>query len=362
VLSASSLDDKIAYYLNDGLGNFSQQFVITTLADGACSVFATDLDGDGDADVLSASASDDKVACYENLGFGFFGTQQVITTATNEPRSVFATDLNGDGTADVLVASALDNKVSWFANQGAHVFSAQQVITTAAAGAYSVYATDLDGDGDQDVLSASYSDAKIAWYENQGSGNFRPQQVITTAANEPRAVYAADLDGDGDADVLSASSLDDKIAWYENQLPPPPVISTATAYGVGCGSPAMAFVPTSTAVINTAITGTISNTPTPLCVVAMGWSNTTMAGLGALPFDLSAIGMAGCQLWQSNEVFGLSTQFSGQVFVVNWSIAVPNNQAPVSAHLYMQAFSLAPGANALEVIASNGIDWLIGDQ
>jgi hypothetical protein len=31
------------------------------------SVFATDLDGDGDADVLSASFNDDKIAWYENL-------------------------------------------------------------------------------------------------------------------------------------------------------------------------------------------------------------------------------------------------------------------------------------------------------
>ena len=32
------------------------------------SVYATDLDGDGDADVLSASYIDDKIAWYENQG------------------------------------------------------------------------------------------------------------------------------------------------------------------------------------------------------------------------------------------------------------------------------------------------------
>ncbi len=33
-----------------------------------CSVFATDMDGDGDTDVLSASRDDNKIAWYENVG------------------------------------------------------------------------------------------------------------------------------------------------------------------------------------------------------------------------------------------------------------------------------------------------------
>ena len=50
---------------------FSPQQVITTQAYGALSVYAADVDGDGDTDVLSASTDDDKIAWYENLdGFG----------------------------------------------------------------------------------------------------------------------------------------------------------------------------------------------------------------------------------------------------------------------------------------------------
>jgi hypothetical protein len=36
-------------------------------ADGTSSVYAVDIDGDGDMDVLSASWYDDKIAWYENL-------------------------------------------------------------------------------------------------------------------------------------------------------------------------------------------------------------------------------------------------------------------------------------------------------
>jgi len=215
VLSASEDDDKIAWYENDGTGNFKNQQVISTFADQGQSVYASDLDGDGDMDVLSASLNDSKIAWYENDGFGSFGDQKVITTSALGAVSVCAFDLDGDADMDVLCANSWDRKISWYENDGSGSF-AEKVITSSAWGPRSVYASDLDSDGDMDVLSASYRDHKIAWYENDGSGSFGPQQVITTSAYGARSVYAADLDGDGDPDVLSASYNDSKIAWYEN--------------------------------------------------------------------------------------------------------------------------------------------------
>ena len=55
VLVASSIDSKISWYSNDGLGNFGAQQVISTLASGVNAAYPADLDGDGDLDVLSAS-------------------------------------------------------------------------------------------------------------------------------------------------------------------------------------------------------------------------------------------------------------------------------------------------------------------
>jgi len=216
ILSASELDDKIAWYENNGAGNFGAQQIITTAANGAWSVYAADIDGDGDLDVLSASFNDDKIAWYENDGAGNFGAQQIITTTAGGARSVYAADIDGDGDLDVLSASSNDDKIAWYANDGAGNFGAQQIITTAADYAKSVYAADIDGDGDMDVLSASTDDDKIAWYENDGVGNFGAQQIISTATNGAWSVYAADLDGDGDMDVLSTSFSDNNIAWYEN--------------------------------------------------------------------------------------------------------------------------------------------------
>ena len=80
-LSASSLPALAALALASPAAgqSFGAQQVITTSAYSASSVYATDLDGDGDADVLS---TDDlglaRIAWYENQGSGAFGAAQTL--------------------------------------------------------------------------------------------------------------------------------------------------------------------------------------------------------------------------------------------------------------------------------------------
>ena len=54
------------YRKNAGNENFTRH-TITTNTNGAHSVYAVDVNGDGDIDVLSASWLDDRIVCYENL-------------------------------------------------------------------------------------------------------------------------------------------------------------------------------------------------------------------------------------------------------------------------------------------------------
>ena len=222
---AGGRNDMIAWYENlDGNGNFGSQKLITTFADFPRWIRAADLDGDGDMDVLSAS-DDSKVAWYENLdGQGLFGQQKVVATGPSYgAMSVEAADLDGDGDLDILAGWVGSHyEVSWYENRnGRGDFALGEIISTDVPGGRSVCAADLDGDGDLDVASASFSafSDKIAWYENtNGRGNFGAEEVIATReqSNFPISIYAADLDGDGDMDVLSASVSDDNIAWYEN--------------------------------------------------------------------------------------------------------------------------------------------------
>jgi hypothetical protein len=156
----------------------------------------------------------------------------VITTATDGPISVYATDLDGDGDADVLSASHGDDKIAWYENLGGGAFGAQQVITTGATYAYGVYATDLDGDGDADVLSASTNDDKIAWYENlmdcNGNGISDSADIAAGTSLDCNGngvpdecdilLPGADLNGNGipdECETTLVSVTPDSGAWYD---------------------------------------------------------------------------------------------------------------------------------------------------
>jgi hypothetical protein len=80
--------------------------------------------------------------------------------------SVFAADLDLDGDFDVITGS-LGDQISWHANlDGAGTFGSPQPVSAAGDGLTSVFAADLDGDGDLDVAAASNFDDEISWYEN----------------------------------------------------------------------------------------------------------------------------------------------------------------------------------------------------
>jgi len=168
VLAVDVFHGSVLLFENDGARPPAwTQRTITTTAAGAFSVRAADLDRDGDVDVLSASSDDDKVAWYENDGGRPPAwTAHVITTSAPRASSVFAADLDGDADVDV-VSGALGNEVAWYENDGGSPPSfTRRVISTACGGTHFVSAGRVDPDADVDVLAACDSTGTFPWYRN----------------------------------------------------------------------------------------------------------------------------------------------------------------------------------------------------
>ncbi len=220
VVSASAGGDSVRWHENlagDGSGWITRS--IGASADGASAVYAADLDSDGDADVLSASAGDGRITWYENAGGdGSSWTARTVSALEAGASSVFAADVDGDGDLDALSAAAAGDVVAWHENQGGSGTSwARHIVSAGEGGASSVVAADVDGDGDLDVLCAAREDGRIVWYANvDGGGAQWSARTVSSAASGAASVLAADLDSDGDVDVSSAAAADGRITWYEN--------------------------------------------------------------------------------------------------------------------------------------------------
>ncbi|MFP6750194.1 MAG: FG-GAP-like repeat-containing protein, partial [Pirellulaceae bacterium] len=161
-------------------------------------------------DVLSASSIDDKIAWYENDGSESF-TERVISTSADQATTVHAADLDGDGDMDVLSASQRDDKFAWYENDGSESFT-EHAISTSADGAHSIHAVDVDGDGDMDVLSGSHKDDKIAWYENNSTAPVPPPTLaglnvdLSGVGPNVPSTFAGAADQEGNWTVVTSSS------------------------------------------------------------------------------------------------------------------------------------------------------------
>ncbi len=92
--------------------------------------------------------------------------------------------------------------------------------------------------------------------------------------------------------------------------------------------------------------------------LVLGTSNTNWTG-GSLPLDLTALGMAGCQLLASpNIVEPMITGLgSGRLWI---TLPIPSDRAFLGADFYVQAISSDPAANAPGLTWSNGGHGVIG--
>ena len=224
---ASQIDDTIAWYENDGNANPTFTAVdVATSADGAFSVFAADMDGDGDMDIVSASYDDDTIAWYENDGNANpTWTAADIATSADGAISVFAADMDGDGDMDIISASHLDDTIAWYEINSAPtniLLSSTSVNENVTIGTTvgSLSTTDSDsgdthaytlvaGSGDTDNASFSISGANLLTgtaidYETKNSYSIRVQTSDGTATySKTFIISVADVFEDEDGDGIS---------------------------------------------------------------------------------------------------------------------------------------------------------------
>lgn len=158
--------------------------------------------------------------------------------------------------------------------------------------------------------------------------------------------------------VLTGGTIGGGETWTRGQFG---TVGTATPFGAGCGAPALELSPAigQPPVIGQSGGAILTNVPTVLAGMAIGWSR-TQYGPFSLPVTLGGIGMQGCDLLQSSNVIGLTTAPIG-AGTAAFATPIPNELALVGTTVYLQGYAYAPGVNTLEMIVSNGLEWFVGD-
>lgn len=213
-------------------------------------VTGTDMDLDGDIDMVAAApSSQHEVAWFENtIGDASAWTKRSVDAALLNAVCAMPADIDGDGDVDLVAANLGDgtagsSKITFYENlAGATSWNPITVVDDedfyvdagmtnhqVVKGAAAVAPADVDLDGDLDLFIGSMSNDNTFWLENTaGDGSAWTVHPVDLLFNGTRTITALDFDKDGDLDMVAAGEFEDEVAWFEN--PGPSMLLTATSW------------------------------------------------------------------------------------------------------------------------------------
>lgn len=198
-------------YSNDGQGNFSE-IINTPFEDvGLGSIAFSDIDGDGDLDVLITGQNNlfnPVTKLYTNDGNGVF-TEVINTPFINfKNSSVAFSDIDSDGDEDLLIIGrdSVNNRLTkLYINDGNGVFTEDTGASFENVGSGSITFGDIDNDGHEDVLITgrnTFGGRVAKLYSNDGNGSFSEVTGTPFYGVDYSSAAFEDVDGDGDLDIL----------------------------------------------------------------------------------------------------------------------------------------------------------------
>jgi VCBS repeat protein len=199
-------------YFGDGTGALSagpEQDVIIAISDNAKSVFGSDIDLDGDTDILFVDgAFPTTIIALYNDGSGLFSNQEVLITGSWTPQSISVADVDNDGVNEIVLATG-DN------NQGqVRIYDRPDTASPYQPGSVrsivnspsNIASGDIDLDGDIDLaVGGRGSGFNVSVLTNDGTGIFTRTDYDARFITQ---VELLDFDGDGNLDIVNSNESD----------------------------------------------------------------------------------------------------------------------------------------------------------
>jgi hypothetical protein len=244
--AVSSITGAIQIFLNPGNALDGQGWQLVQVGQheriqdldrqGASSLLANDMDGDGDLDVVSAARDDDnvQVAWFENPGLaGFFDpalwTQWRIGSI-HDALAIDVADLTGDGRPDVVATGGAQMQLVLFEQPetGARRdfdWDAFPIVTFGNYEPRDVRILDVDNDGSLEIVVGGTAGA-VRYFESPANPR-NPWTAVRIhdfgeSGGEVGFVGYGDLDADGDFDLVTVvdgeDANGDNVTWIRNEV------------------------------------------------------------------------------------------------------------------------------------------------
>ncbi len=193
-------DASLKIYKNNGSGTFTLfQSVSANL--GCHYAGITDIDNDGDTDVMLAGWMSATTKVFKNNGSGTFSLFSTLSLSNfGSSNDIVMADFDGDTDKDaVVVSSSMGGRL--LINNGTGIFTDNGLTIGNTSDNYTCCASaDMDKNGTHDlILGTMYS--TISVLKNDGSGNFT-LFFSAPSGNYDKHIRVADHDYDGTADIF----------------------------------------------------------------------------------------------------------------------------------------------------------------
>jgi len=228
IIATSAVNHSIAWWENSG--GSDPEWTKHIICDDfhVCqSCYVVDIDNDSDMDVIGAASGDNEISIWFNIdGKAGQWRKKVISDSFEMAHWVSASDIDVDGNIDILGAACAGCEIAWWKNPGnADKKWLKHSIGKNLDCALTVEAADINNDNCIDVISTAWmSDELAVWEQVWDTTQIWIKHAIDTSINGAWPLHTNDLDNDGDIDIIASGDIlnrkdsNPSIYWWENKL------------------------------------------------------------------------------------------------------------------------------------------------
>jgi len=190
--------------------------------------FASDVDGDGLADIIAVQRNPLRVVTWHNNAKAFEGGRERLTEPYDySGYAFFASDIDGDGRADLIAIQQEPLRIVTWRNSGeAFENGCEWLAEPYDYSGYLFFASDVDGDRKADIVAVQRNPFRAVTWRNQGDmfDSGREWRNESTDYSD-FLVSTGDINGDGKVDIVAIQRHPLRIVTWPN---------TGSEFGASC--------------------------------------------------------------------------------------------------------------------------------